>query len=135
MRHYETIYIVSPNLGEEEYKGILEKVQKLIENQKGVIVKTEEWGIQRMAYVVKKQDKGAYVLVNYCADSGLTAELERALKIDERILLYQTVKLADRADPEDLLRKEEDARKGGAGGEGGTEEEGAAPDSGEKKTA
>ena len=111
MRHYETIYIMNPNLSDEDHQAEMEKCNSLIEKQKGVVIKTQDWGKQRMAYEVKKSIYGCYVLVDFCADPGAITELERGLKLDDRILKYQTVKLADRADPEELLRKEEEARK------------------------
>ena len=91
--------------------AIIKKFSTLIENQKGVIIKTQEWGKQRLAYAIKKFHNGSYVLVDFCADPGVTAELERNLKLDDRILKYQTVKLADRADPQELLLKEKEANK------------------------
>jgi small subunit ribosomal protein S6 len=111
MRHYETLYIVKPELDDENYKAVVDKFRDLIEKQKGVIVKLEEWGKQRLAYQVKKFDQGAYVLMDYCGGSGVTAELERDLKLDDRILKYQTVKLADDVDPQALVNKEEEAKK------------------------
>lgn len=111
MKHYETIYIINPNMADDDYSDAIEKFNKLIEKQKGVIVKSQEWGRQRLAYDIKKFDKGFYVLIDYCADAGVTAFLERALKLDDRVLKYQTVKLADRADPQELIRKEQAAKK------------------------
>ncbi|MBN2032632.1 MAG: 30S ribosomal protein S6 [Deltaproteobacteria bacterium] len=108
MRHYETIYIVNPNLSQDEYRDVLDKYTTLIEKNNGAIVKTEEWGTQRLAYDVKKFDKGAYVLLNYCAKPGLSAELERDLNLDDRVLKFQTIKLAHEADPKDLLEKQKD---------------------------
>jgi small subunit ribosomal protein S6 len=108
MRHYETLYIVNPELDDENYKAVVEKFRDLIEKEKGVIVKLEEWGKQRLAYLVKKFDQGAYVLVDYCGGPGVTAELERDLKLDDRILKYQTVKLADDVDPQALVEKEKE---------------------------
>ncbi|MBW1720832.1 MAG: 30S ribosomal protein S6 [Deltaproteobacteria bacterium] len=111
MRHYETIYILNPNLADEQYQEARDKFGKIIEREKGVLIRTEEWGTQKLAYNVKKFERGTYVLVEYCGNPGLTAELERELKLDDRILLYQTVKLSDKADPEALLLREEEARK------------------------
>ena len=111
MRHYETIYIVNPNLSEEEYRDLLKRYTSLIERNKGVMIKSEEWGTQRLAYGVKKFDKGTYVLFNYCGDAGITAELERDLKLDDRILKFQTIKIANEVNPEELLQKEREARK------------------------
>lgn len=108
MRHYETIYIVSPDLSDEDVQQVNEKFKSLIESQKGVVVKLQDWGKQRMAYEIKKHDKGTYMLVDFCGESGLTNELARNLKLDERILKFQTVKLEDFADPQELIRQEEE---------------------------
>ena len=129
MRHYETIFIINPGINEEDYKGVVKKFSELVEKQKSVPIRVEEWGTQRLAYRVGKSDKGAYVLLNYCAEPGATAELERELKLDDRVLLYQTVKLADHVDPQELLLKETEARRqsapeenqGSQGDEGGQE--------------
>lgn len=111
MRHYETIYIVSPELDDEAYKAVVTKFQELITKERGVIIKLEEWGKQRLAYQVRKFDLGSYVRLDYCGGPGITAELERDLKLDDRVLKYQTVKLADHVDPQALLEKEEQAKK------------------------
>jgi small subunit ribosomal protein S6 len=111
MRHYETIFIVNPTLADETCREVIDRFRSVIEKQKGVVVKVEEWGQQRLAYELKKFDKGFYVLLNYCAGSGATSELERELKLDDRILKYQTVKLADDVDPEALILKEKEAGK------------------------
>ena len=111
MRQYETICIVNPDLAEEDYQAALTKSKELIEKQKGVVVKVQEWGKQKLAYLVKKYDKGSYVVFNYCGDAGVSAELERNLKLDDNILKFQTVKLADKADPEELLQKATSSEK------------------------
>ncbi len=111
MRRYETIYIVNPNVSDEEYHEISKKYNSLIENRNGVIVKTQEWGKQRMAYPVKKFYNGFYFLLDFCADPGVTAELVRNFKIDERILKHQTIKLADKADPKELILEEKENSK------------------------
>jgi len=108
MRHYETIYIVNPELSDDDYSKEIEKFSSLIKNQKGVIIKTQEWGKQKLAYLINKFDRGTYVLVEYCADAGVSAELEKGLKLDDKILKYQTVKLADKADVEELVAKEKE---------------------------
>ena len=108
MRQYETIFIVNPTLVEETYREVVNKFKNTIEKQKGAIVKAEEWGTQRLAYTVKKFDKGAYVLFNYCGDAGVSSELERELKLDDRVLKYQTVKLDEDVDPQALMTKEKE---------------------------
>jgi len=111
MRRYETLYIVSPNLADEDYKEAITKFNSLIEKQEGIIVKVQEWGKQRLAYEVKKFDKGSYVLMDYCGEPEITAELERDLKLDERVLMYQTIKLADKVDHQELILKAKEAEE------------------------
>ena len=98
-------------LSDEDYKAVLDKFSNLIEKLKGVMIKVEEWGKQKLAYKVKKFDKGSYVLFDYCGESGLTAEFGRDLKLDDRVIKFQTVKLADTVDPEELLQKEQEAKR------------------------
>lgn len=111
MRHYETIYIINPNLAEDDYHEIIEKFRSQIEQQKGIVIKTQEWGKQTLAYLIKKFDKGYYILIEFCAEQELIATLERSLKLDDKILKFQTVKLADKVDPEELLKKQQDETK------------------------
>ena len=99
MRHYETILIINPNLSEDDHKEVVKKYDDLIAKEKGVVVKIDEWGKQRLAYELKRFDKGAYVLMEYCGEHDLTKELARALKLDDRV------------DPESLLKKEEEAEQ------------------------
>jgi small subunit ribosomal protein S6 len=132
MRHYEIIYIVNPNLNDEEYHELLKKFNDIIENLKGVIIKTQEWGKQRLAYRIEKFYNGVYVLVEFCANPETTAELERNLNLDDRILKFQTVKLADKANPEELLKKEKPSEKSSEEERQGETEEKPTPDSKEE---
>jgi len=111
MRNYETIFVVNPTLGEEGYKEVLKKYSTLVERQKGILIRIEEWGVQRLAHAVKRFDKGAFVLMNYCGPSGITSELERDLKLDDRVFRFQTVKIAEDVDPQELILKEKEKEK------------------------
>ena len=106
MRHYELIYIVNPNLNDDDFQELEKKYSSIIENLKGIIIKTQVWGKQRLAYRISKFYNGVYVFIDFCADNKSIAELERNLKLDDNILKFQTVKLADQANPEELLAKE-----------------------------
>ena len=105
MRYYETLYIINPNLAEEDYRTVVAKFTDAVEKNKGVVTKVDEWGKKTLAYDIKKFDKGYYVLLQYCGEAGLTAELKRELGLDDRILKYQTIKLSDDADLEKLKPK------------------------------
>lgn len=111
MRHYELIYIVNPNLNDEDFRELVKRYNSTIETLNGIIIKTQEWGKQRLAYRIKKFYNGVYVYVEFCAENESIAEIERNLKLDDNILKFQTVKLADQADPEELLAKEKALEK------------------------
>jgi len=121
MKHYETLYLLNPDLSEDEYKGETSKFLEIIEKNKGEFIKTEEWGKRSLAYDVKKFDKGFYVLLDYCGDGGLVSEIERRFKLDEHVLKYQTLKLSDHADVEALRAS---VRPGSAEQETGESREG-----------
>jgi small subunit ribosomal protein S6 len=93
IRKYETIYIVKPDLTEEELKTLTDKVQDVIANNNGDLKRLEDWGIRKLAYVIKKSPRGRYVYLRYDGVETLVAELERRLRLDDRILRYLTVKI------------------------------------------
>ena len=105
MHYYETLYIINPSLGEEDYRDTVAKFGNLVDKNKGIMIKVEEWGKKTLAYPVKNIDKGYYVCLRYCGETGITKELERDLRLDDRTIRYQTVKLQDHADPEALKQQ------------------------------
>jgi small subunit ribosomal protein S6 len=108
MRQYETIYIVNPNLDADSLKEVVTKFSDLIEKLKGYIVEVNEWGKRKLAYEVKKFDRGYYVVLNFCGLPGVVQELERNLDLDDRVLKYLTVKTGDEVDPADLISKRQE---------------------------
>lgn len=93
MRTYETIFIVRPDLVGDEYAAVLEKFKGVLTAQGAEILKVDEWGTRKMAYQVKKQSRGTYVLVAYEAEPKVIAEFERRMRIDESIIKFLTVHL------------------------------------------
>ena len=93
MRTYETIFIVRPDLVGDEYAAVLEKFKGVLTAQNAVILKVDEWGTRKLAYQVKKQGRGTYVLVAYEAEPKVIAEFERRMRIDEAIIKFLTVHL------------------------------------------
>ena len=110
MRFYETLYIISPDLAEEDYRSVLEKFGNLVEKNKGVVINVDEWGLKKLAYPVKKSNKGHYVLLQYCGGPDIIDQLKRDFRLDERVLKFQTIKLKDHADPEALKAKAEEGK-------------------------
>ncbi|HJV37161.1 30S ribosomal protein S6 [Geomonas sp.] len=93
MRMYETIYIVQPDLGDEEIKALSAKVQDIIAGMNGEFKRLEDWGARKLAYPINKSARGRYFYLRFDGDSGLIAELERRLRLDDKVLRYQSVKL------------------------------------------
>jgi len=110
MNYYETLYLVNPNLGDDGYTDTVTKFNNIVEKNKAVIIKIDEWGKKSLAYPVKKFTKGYYVLIQYCAEPDIHLELKREFRLDERVLKYQTIKLSDNADPEALKQTTEGDR-------------------------
>jgi small subunit ribosomal protein S6 len=108
MRRYDLIFIVQPELNEEEVKGLTEKYLQIITAQKGIIIKTEDWGKRRLAYDINKQSKGNYIMVDFYGPGSMIKEIERNLKIDDKILKFLSIKTRDPFNPESL---EEERKK------------------------
>ncbi len=108
MRRYDLIFIIQPELSEEEVKAVTDRYNQIITAQKGTIIKTEDWGKRRLAYDINKQSKGNYILVDFYGPGSVIREVERNLKIDDKILKFLTVKTRDPFDPESL---EEERKK------------------------
>lgn len=93
MRTYETIFIVHPDVGGDAYPAVLEKFKGVLTTQGANILKLDEWGTRKLAYQIKKQNRGTYVLVAYEAGPQVVAEFERRMRIDEAIIKFQTLLL------------------------------------------
>jgi len=95
MRTYESIVILHPELAGDELTESVEKLKGLLEQQQAEILKVDNWGTKKLAYLVKKQARGTYVLLIYKADADVIAEFERRLRIDEMVLKFQTIYLEE----------------------------------------
>lgn len=111
MRRYETVFIIDPDASAEQRAAILDRVNSEIEKYQGVLLQFDEWGLRKMAYPVRKKPRGYYVLCEYCGDKGeLISEIERFFRIDDNVMKYMTVQIADDIDPE-TAKAEIEARK------------------------
>ena len=111
MNRYETIFISDPDISEEIRKQLFEKTTNLIEKQDGFICLFDEWGNKKLAYAIKKKDRGHYVRIDYCGDGALVNEMERSFRIDDKVLKFMTIVLDKEIDLE-LLKEELEKEKG-----------------------
>ena len=98
LRVYETIFILDPTLDEHTLEKEIKKVEDLIANQKGRIIRTEKWGTRRLSYPIKKKMQGFYTLIYFEGDGNIPAELERAYKLNESCLRYLVVVSEEKAE-------------------------------------
>ena len=93
MRTYETIFIVHPEVVGDDQTAIIDKYKTILSDQGAEVLKVENWGVRNLAYQVKKQSKGCYVLAIFDAEPSVIAEFERRMRIDEMVIKFQTVVL------------------------------------------
>ncbi|MGB6929425.1 MAG: 30S ribosomal protein S6, partial [Syntrophobacteria bacterium] len=98
MRQYETLFIVNPDSSEEDLKAVATKIKGVVSGMNGIVTSYDEQGKKKLAYSVKKQNKGYYVLMDYVGSADIVSEIERNMRLDDRVLKYLTVKLADEVD-------------------------------------
>jgi small subunit ribosomal protein S6 len=111
LRRYETILIAHVDLSEDELTALIDRYCTVVTGQKGILVKIERWGKRRLAYLINKQARGFYILIDYAGASAAVNELERNLKIDDKILKFMTVLKDDTVDADTLQKEIEDAAK------------------------
>lgn len=110
-RHYELIVLIHPETPDSAQDAAKERVEKIITDRGGKIVRWETWGKRRLAYEIDKQNKAFYHYVNFVAPQTTVAEVERNLRIMESVVLYQTVRLADQIDLETFDFEEEGKKR------------------------
>ena len=111
MRRYETVVIAHPSLSQEDRQPLLDKLTDLIPEPQGLLIKLDPWGQKRLAYEIKKQTRGFYILVEYCGDGALVKELERNIRLDDRALKYMTVCIEPEVDLEKVKAEIEAAKQ------------------------
>lgn len=92
-RTYESIFIVRPDLTGDAYTAVIDKFKGVLTDQGASIIKVDEWGVRKLAYTVKKQNRGSYVLVIFEADPKVILEYERRLRLDESIIKFINIHL------------------------------------------
>ena len=105
MRRYETIFIVPADLLEDETNALIDRYRSLFIKNKGIVVKVEKWGKRKLAYEIKKQIRGFYVLMDLVSEHAAITELERNFKIDDKILKFMTVKKEEQVIREDIEKE------------------------------
>ncbi len=93
VRQYETVFIMTPVLSDEQMKEAVQKFQTYLKEKGAEIVFEDHWGLRKLAYPIQKKSTGFYHLIEFKADPELVAGFELELKRDERLLRFLTVSL------------------------------------------
>ena len=91
MNKYESVIIVNPNLEEESIKNLIKKFSDLI-NTDGTVASVEEMGKRKLAYEIKKQKEGFYIVFKFEAKPELISELERNYRITDEVMKFIVIK-------------------------------------------
>ncbi len=92
-RQYETVFIMTPVLSDEQMKEAVSKFQKFLKDRGAEIIFENNLGLQKLAYPIQKKSTGFYHLIEYKAEAQLIADLELEFKRDERVIRFLTVAL------------------------------------------
>lgn len=102
MRQYETVVLVNPDTGSRGVEEVLQRLRTALERTEGREIRYEDWGRRNTAYEIQRyrKQRAHYVYLTYLGSNTTVEEFDRQLKLSEQAMLWQTIKLAERVDPE-----------------------------------
>ncbi|NLS44714.1 MAG: 30S ribosomal protein S6 [Firmicutes bacterium] len=92
MKKYETMFILKPDMEEENIEAAILGFRDLITGGGGTVADVNKWGKRRLAYEIQGYEEGIYVIINFSAESAVAQELERVFKITDAILRYLLIR-------------------------------------------
>ena len=93
MNQYETVFILTPVLSDEQMKETVAKFRNLLTDNGAEILNEETWGLKKMAYAIEKKSTGFYCLVEFKGEPSIVNTLETGYRRDEKVIRYMTVRL------------------------------------------
>jgi small subunit ribosomal protein S6 len=111
---YETVLIARNDVTQQQVEGLADQITAQLEAEGGAIKKREYWGLRSLAYRIKKNRKGHYLLLGIDAPTALITEMERQLGLNEDVLRFMTIRLEaiDEAPSAILARRSDDRERG-----------------------
>jgi small subunit ribosomal protein S6 len=92
MRNYEIMFIAHPDLDEPSLNALLERARGWVAAAGGEVSQVDLWGRRRLAYPIRKQSEGQYVLMQALMPATATAELERNMRLNEQVMRFQVIR-------------------------------------------
>lgn len=109
-RIYEELFILRPDITEEEITPVIEQVRGVITAAGGTVDKEERWGVRKLAYRIEKRSEGYYILLQFTAPASAVKELERRLRVQDAVIKYLTVRIDEKLKWLEKRRKEREKR-------------------------
>ena len=94
MNSYETVFILTPVLSDDQAKETVKKFKDFVKEQKGKVTHDEDWGLRKLAYPIQKKSTGFYYLLEFEAPGDCIRPMEVAFKRDERVLRFLTTRMS-----------------------------------------
>lgn len=113
MAKYETLFIIQPNLSDDQVDEIIRLFEAVIPEKEGTLIKTDKWGKRKLAYRLGHHWEGFYVLFEYEGSGAIQRELERRMKIHDHIIRYLTTSIDPRMAAELVRKAEREKAMGG----------------------
>jgi len=98
-RMYETIFILHPDLGDDEVRELTSKIEQTVASLNGDLKQIVDWGMRKLAYPINKVSRGRYWYMRLDGSAEMIAEVERRLRLNDRVLRYQSVRLEKELPP------------------------------------
>ncbi len=105
MNNYETVFILTPVLSDEQMKEAVEKFKDVLKQNNAEIVNEEMWGLRKLAYPIQKKSTGFYTLIEFNGEPTIVKRLETAFRRDERVLRFLTFRLDKYAEEYAIKRR------------------------------
>lgn len=107
---YEIVFIIRPDLDDAEVEATAVKLEEAVAEQRGDLLHRDDWGKRKLAYAIEKYTRGHYVLLDVLLGPDAVAEIERRMRLDDRIIRFGVFKQAEDVDVE-VVRAEADERR------------------------
>ena len=109
-RIYEELFIVRPNVTDEEINPLIEQLSGVVTSHGGTIDKVDKWGVRKLAYRVEKQTEGYYTLIQFSAPPDTVKEVERRLRVSDLVMKFINVRIDERLKKIEKRKKQREKR-------------------------
>ena len=110
MAYYESVFIARPDITNVQVEAISDSIKAIVAEHGGSATKDECWGLRSLAYRIKKNRKGHYVMLNLDAPAGAISELERNMRLNEDVIRFMTIKVDSLNEEPSIMMRNKTAR-------------------------